>query len=945
MQEYYSIFEYNNEILKSIIFNITKNIKNIVKSDYLFNYLNDVIKLNNYSITLDDMVSLFKLFDDYTAYINYNKNKEYKDFLNNSLITYYNESYTKLMNNYISETLLSNIDILISERIILQINLLENKLSDDYNYFILLIKKAITREKYGYHEEKLNLGGTTISSLEKFYDELKVKINETLNEHLEKYLFFNFDEFIRNKSKLFRERYLHFYSDNKNENKYNIFKLDKFIFEIIKEPSFNESLNMIFDNIFNKTLKDKINLKLNQNLFLKLNKFNQFLETQKKEMNKSLLEPIKTNSYADMNNINNIINKYNIEIKSFTSKYIFYFSNQPLLNINDFVNYHLKPPLTEIKNKYNVIEKELLDKSIEKLNNLDDFSSIIQNDLNLESKIINIGENIEIIKSNISEIIDFLFEEIDQYYCNLAYFKVIEGEEYLGKNNKINLCNASLYFLNHKTFRRLKEKDNKVNYNINKYFEEIPKLNNIKYNKLKRILKEKKEYSSDSPSLSKKDITFFCLLINETLSEFANDIMGEQLDLMILAFNSSINEIIYKIMPNLKFTIDFTEKKFNSILTEDNLKLLHSKMFYHYYKIENTINNYIKSITININSLFNAFNNSKVFFDLVNNLIYNIISEYSNKINQDIIKTNTITNAQSSNKRRMSNVIMGNSYYMEEVINETQSEFDEIEKKIGELYYIANDTINLLDVNNTEFLEIVDKDFKNNKNNSLINSIGKYILKKNNDSIPNATSYHEKLQKIAYSFNPFILPFCQNLLISFTISFDNIDIYLDIGEEYIYNDEDKDKETPDDMQIYQFFKIEHTSFVESYADIYIPSGLSTMYIEFGFNGVFSESTTNTNIRFNILNNTYSMEIKGNLRKKYRYFIGIGMKINLIFFSFWYFSYITDYLIIGSQYINFYSEYSFREPLFDNSALEGISYFSYSDSDLEQVKKLIEQNKS
>ena len=366
-------------------------------------------------------------------------------------------------------------------------------------------------------------------------------------------------------------------------------------------------------------------------------------------------------------------------------------------------------------------------------------------------------------------------------------------------------------------------------------------------------------------------------------------------------------------------------------------------MFYHYYKIENTINNYIKSITININSLFNAFNNSKVFFDLVNNLIYNIISEYSNKINQDIIKTNTITNAQSSNKRRMPNVIMGNSYYMEEVINETQSEFDEIEKKIGELYYIANGTINLLDVNNTEFLEIVDKDFKNNKNNSLINSIGKYILKKNNDSIPNATSYHEKLQTIRYSFNPFILPFCQNLLISFTISFDNIDIYLDIGEEYIYND--KDKETPDDMQIYQFLKIEHTSYVESYADIIIPLGLSTMYIEFGFNGVFSESTTNTNIRFNILNNTYSMEIKGNLRKKYRYFIGIGMKINLIFFSFWYFSYITDYLIIGSQYINFYSEYSFREPLFDNSALEGISYFSYSDSDLEQVKKLLEQNKS
>ena len=147
----------------------------------------------------------------------------------------------------------------------------------------------------------------------------------------------------------------------------------------------------------------------------------------------------------------------------------FYFSNRPFLNINDFINDYLNPPLTQIKNKYYEIEKELLDQSIEKLNNLDNFSSIIENDLDLESKISKINECIKDFKSDISEIIDFLFEDVDQYYCQVAFFKIIEGQEHLDKNNKIKLCNSSLFFLKNETFRRLKEKDNELNFNISKY--------------------------------------------------------------------------------------------------------------------------------------------------------------------------------------------------------------------------------------------------------------------------------------------------------------------------------------------------------------------------------------------------------------------------------------------------------------------------------------------
>ena len=632
---------------------------------------------------------------------------------------------------------------------------------------------------------------------------------------------------------------------------------------------------------------------------------------------------------------NNLIDFYNQKIIGFNSKYEFYFSNIPFLNINDFINDYLNPPLTQIKNQYNKIEKELLDQSIEKLNNLEDFSSIIENDLNLESKISKLTEYIETIKSNISEILDFLFEDIDQYYCKIAYFKVIEGQKYIDKNNKIMLCNASLFFLNNETFRRLKEKDNKVNFNISKYLKKIPKFNYTQYNSLKRILEEKREYDSSSPSLSKKDITFFYLLINDTLNKLTNEIMGEQSNLMNLTLINSMNEIMYKILPNLKFSVERIEKKYNSILTEDNLKILYKKLYYQYYKIENITNLYIESITKNMSLIFNTFNNSKNVFNMVNNLIYNIIMEYLNKMNEHILHKKQIM-AQSSEKRILKNFEVGGEYY-----DDAQTENDDNEQKIGFFYYIFKDKIQILEFENEEFLKIVDKDFKKNENYSLINSIGRYVLKYNNSIMPEPSFYNYKLRVISFSLSPFVLPFLFPFMISTSIRLDNINIYLEIGEEYIYDDEDK--ETPNDIQIYQSFKVIISSFYEGFAGIYLPFIVGNMHLDFGLKGLLSRSETNTNIKINILNNTYLIEFNGILSKEYNYFLRIGITIYILFIPFRNDFYIFNIIMIGLKYINNYVQKSFREPLLDNSPLEALSYFSYSNTSLEQIQKLKEQN--
>lgn len=333
--------------------------------------------------------------------------------------------------------------------------------------------------------------------------------------------------------------------------------------------------------------------------------------------------------------------------------------------------------------------------------------------------------------------------------------------------------------------------------------------------------------------------------------------------------------------------------------------------------------------------IFNTFNNSKNVFNMVNNLIYNIIMEYLNKMNEHILHKKQVM-AQSSEKRILKNFEVGGEYY-----DDAQTENDDNEQKIGFFYYIFKDKIQILEFENEEFLKIVDKDFKKNENYSLINSIGRYVLKYNNSIMPEPSFYNYKLRVISFSLSPFVLPFLFPFMISTSIRFDNINIYLEIGEEYIYDDEDK--ETPNDIQIYQSFKVIISSFYESFAGIYLPFIVGNMHLDFGLKGLLSRSETNTNIKINILNNTYLIEFNGILSKEYNYFLRIGITIYILFIPFRNDFYIFNIIMIGLKYINNYVQKSFREPLLDNSPLEALSYFSYSNTSLEQIQKLKEQN--
>jgi len=69
-----------------------------------------------------------------------------------------------------------------------------------------------------------------------------------------------------------------------------------------------------------------------------------------------------------------------------------------------------------------------------------------------------------------------------------------------------------------------------------------------------------------------------------------------------------------------------------------------------------------------------------------------------------------------------------------------------------------------------------------------------------------------------------------------------------------------------------------SSFYEGFAGIYLPFIVGNMHLDFGLKGLLSRSETNTNIKINILNNTYLIEFNGILSKEYNYFLRIGITI-------------------------------------------------------------------
>ena len=113
----YSAFYFTNfnETIKTRLDNDISNItliikNNIVDDNFLNEFLEKNYQLNNYTgINLEDISYSFEDIESMINYVNYLSKTEYKNLLNNLLITSFNLSYNDLVNNYLLDELVDDI--------------------------------------------------------------------------------------------------------------------------------------------------------------------------------------------------------------------------------------------------------------------------------------------------------------------------------------------------------------------------------------------------------------------------------------------------------------------------------------------------------------------------------------------------------------------------------------------------------------------------------------------------------------------------------------------------------------------------------------------------------------------------------------------------------------------------------------------------------------------
>ena len=945
-----------NEIVSKIS-NIIENRK--IDEFYLFNFLIGEISFDKYNFTLnDDIKTDFNNFEDLNFYINNMKYIEYREQLEKSLILNYNLSYNKYINDYIIDDILSNLNVIINEKILTQINYLENKIVDDFEFYKLLISNMDS------------LGKTTKLSFLNMYENLNQKINETLEEQIE-YFFYDLDIFYKNNKQLFRNNYLNSLSNKEKKNIY-IYKLDEYLDDIIKELSFNSTLDNIAKSIFSSIFSEKIKNMINDKLYPYIQNFLSKINFIKNEMELILNQKTQIEIPNDMNTTINLINEYNELMKNQNKKFLFLVSDKPFLIINDFIYNYLEPPLIKIKNQYNLIEVELLKKITEELDKFPDYSLNVQNNLDLDSKISNISENMGIYKEYLLEYFGFFMKDINEYFNKLAYLTIINGTGYLKSSCNLDICsiNSSLNemfdnytnntnYTNYNNFTRRLNENNNIS--INKYFRNIPKLNKtISYSK-RNLQFESLIYDSESPPLSKDDITFFYLFINNSLNDLTDNILSQDFINLNLTHRHMINKLENIILPKLKKSVDFSSLKFSTLFTKDNYNVLLEKINYQYNKINSFITkNFTVIINEYMNQFMNSLNNTSTFMEIMNSLGFNRIMEISEKLEQLIYEKialpenlifdrNPLEDMVEKMKKSINDTLWEYQKTYIEFLNSVQDQYNkaqisliEIEEKVKEPISRILDIISF--INDTDFNNNIKK-YIGDKSNYDFNLLIEFnTIEGEYNTLISLISFNMHIDQIYIPFKPFSLSWFPLLQVRFNIYLYNVDINLNLKLNLVYKDENKYLIDMKEIEVLANVEVSLLTRIKCEAGLFIPIGIGEMYIAFGANGLLANTVTKMALYFNLMKNYYLINLKFRLiMVGFDFYLKIGIEIDLKLIHFkinYYLFYILIPLVTPIE-VYFNKKYSFRNKMLENSSTAKISLFGVFDFNAKFIPNLID----
>ena len=368
----HNYFNYTVKIFKNFEEKYLYQINNIINKlermnwidlshNLLFKYLEDNYELEPLNITkesFNDLYYNFYSYEDLIVYLNYTQNIIYFNYLNDSIIKYFQSSYQNYINNYLIYPIVDNITIFVNDYSEIHIDYLINKIKDEYYYYLMMLND--TKE----------LGVGSINGLNNLYDDAKRKINQSISYIINEYVFFYLDIFYRKNKNIFSKNYITYYANELNEYKIEIYQLHDIIYNLIYDDKFNKTLNKISNELMNNLIIKKLNTTLNEFLNNKLHQAYLTLDNLKREMN-LIVSKIPQNE--DNDKINEIIQNYQIILLSQNNRFTFKVSNIPFDYLYSFLKNVLEPPLLEIKKQYNLIEQDILGQILMITDNFPDF--------------------------------------------------------------------------------------------------------------------------------------------------------------------------------------------------------------------------------------------------------------------------------------------------------------------------------------------------------------------------------------------------------------------------------------------------------------------------------------------------------------------------------------------------------------------------------------------
>ena len=649
-----NFFNYSNiivedidEINKLLINNITNDIieainNNKLDGKFLENYFYEKFFLNinnNNNLLLEDLDNLYSSFEDFQAiceYLSYTIDKRYKTGLKEIFIRNFNISYSNFIEKYLINEIDSKIYIDIFEKINMKIDYIKKKLIEENNYYLFLLNKT------------KNLSISTKEALLSLYPTLFIRINNILHQIFNKVFEENIYFYLMENRKIFLENYLNFLNNNQgNKNSLEIVKFNEFFDGIISDINFNRTL----ENISERLIINMINLLKNKyisSLEEKLNNINDLLLYLKNQIEKSLTN-INILNYSDYSiSIANINKNYTELINQQNNEFIFNVSDKPFIALDNFTLMYLRNPLSEIKDTYSKIEKDLLNNLFNQIYNFDDFYGFIKDKLNKEKKIEDI-ENIYNITNNlIDNYTESFSNEIFDIKNQLYEYTNING---LKQNNKI-IRNLNETNISNKKQLNFFESNYQIN-SINKY-------KNINHKKENNNYKNKKGYFNYHNK-------FYNRILDSSIPQGSYNIyhiiqVFKTANQIFSIFSKTISSSEFKKIPNnlnlfimknenflirLESSIKLSLLRFSTFLTSEKLLELEKNIYYQYNLINPYITEYLKEIYNNTVTFINFINSTALYYDKIfiglNSTILSNYQELSNLINNKYnVKSNGI---------------------------------------------------------------------------------------------------------------------------------------------------------------------------------------------------------------------------------------------------------------------------------------------------------------